>query len=173
MEKKTQTSEFVNRIVSLRYLAMQTGNILRTGSILKSPMQPTSGKANTTKKCGIGLQIDQISITSPKWKPICISLSFSLVPTTPMNQLFLIAMTWFLLLLPQRLQRSPFSWASQMLNQVLTETSKETAQPQHQVTLSPFYIDKTEVTVNAYVDMLNQLHVSTTNISSLVHPPCP
>ena len=50
---------------------------------------------------------------------------------------------------------------------------KETAQPQHQVTLSPFYIDRTEVTVNAYVDMLNQLHVSTTNISSLVHPLMP
>ena len=41
---------------------------------------------------------------------------------------------------------------------------KKRAQPQHKVTLSPFYIDKTEVTVNAYVDMLNQLHVSTTNI---------
>lgn len=50
---------------------------------------------------------------------------------------------------------------------------KETAQPQHKVTLSPFYIDKTEVTVNAYVDMLNQLHVSTTNIGSLIHPLMP
>ena len=50
---------------------------------------------------------------------------------------------------------------------------KETAQPQHEVSLSPFYIDKTEVTVDDYVDMLNDLKDNSVALKRLLHPLMP
>ena len=50
---------------------------------------------------------------------------------------------------------------------------KETAQPQHEVSLSPFYIDTTEVTVNAYVQMLNQLSENSQVGNRMTHPLMP
>lgn len=50
---------------------------------------------------------------------------------------------------------------------------KASAKPQHAVKVLPFYIDRTEVTVGEYVEMLNQLIEYPSTLEKLVHPLMP
>ena len=50
---------------------------------------------------------------------------------------------------------------------------KAYSKPQHEVTIAPFYLDQTEITVSEYAEMLNDLASHPSTLTKLLHPLMP